>query len=105
MVFPALEVDWLCFAQSVPPAPVWRWQIGFVLHIRPHRTALFRTIGPAELGLFVQLAPGPAVRKGRPAAGLCPSRNRRIGFVSRSGLSRRAVRQIPQLAQVWLCFA
>jgi hypothetical protein len=34
---------------------------------RPVRLASFPTIGPTELGLFVQPAPGPAARRGRPA--------------------------------------
>jgi hypothetical protein len=37
--FLTLGSNWLCFAQSVPPAPVWQWQIGFVLHNRPPDTS------------------------------------------------------------------
>jgi hypothetical protein len=45
------------------------------------KLGLFGAIRSGELGLFVPPAPGPPARKGRPAAGLYPIRNRRIGFV------------------------
>jgi hypothetical protein len=104
--------NWVCLTQSaLPGTPISRsaqWpELGLFSAFAPPPLRPRPTRRSRELGLFVQLAPGPATREGCPVAGPCPIRNPQSkNWVCLTPLPP-VPRASPHPAPVrnWVCFA